>query len=200
MANSASENSHSGKAIPSPSSSESPTQTESGERQVLLDRKSGISVTLIPDSNDCEVRPVLNGSYHREGKLLRFRPFMNVNRLPGEPREERELYFEITDAGLVDLQYAAKELKLDLQFIDSAAEIFAKEAPSRTPPTAWQLAQYFKEGSRLHKAAIAGRFLDSFGNEIYIPLPGETPSLSRATYKRLARVAPIQFWSPYGVK
>lgn len=88
----------------------------------------------------------------------------------------------------------------DLRLIDQAIDQYMIEADKgHHPDMSWDtLKPYFKQGTRL--AETPERDLLNNYNFTYYGTTGEPrASLSQATFDQLSDVAPIDFWSPYGV-
>ena len=97
----------------------------------------------------------------------------------------------------------------ELRALDNAVDHYAIESNKATgsPYDFNDLLPYLKTGSRLYSVATPSGIPDLVGNPIYstgqvdIGTPGSgTVGLSRATFDALSDVAPIAFWSPFGVE
>ncbi len=93
----------------------------------------------------------------------------------------------------------------DLRMLSSAVDLYAIEyikAPGAT--FIWtDLARYLKKGGNLYTAASANAVSDLLGNPYHTDglIDGpETAQISRVTFDALSDVAPIDFWSPFGVE
>ena len=98
----------------------------------------------------------------------------------------------------------ATQVLEDLRMLDQALELYAIETHKKTGDTAgWSdLVKYIKPGTRLYLS----NGLDMHGHEyayffggVVVDTPGQIRVCS-LTYANLSDVAPLDFWSPYGVE
>jgi prepilin-type N-terminal cleavage/methylation domain-containing protein len=86
----------------------------------------------------------------------------------------------------------------DLRMIDAAIDQYALEnnkAPTQS--ISWpDIKAYLKNGSRLYNTTAT----DVLGNYFIHGVIDQGVSLSRVTFDSLSDVAPLDFWSPYGVE
>ena len=97
----------------------------------------------------------------------------------------------------------------ELRALDNAVDHYAIESNKTTgSPYEWSdLLPYLKTGSRLYSVATPSGIPDLVGNPIFstgqvdIGTPGTgSVGLSKATFDALSDVAPMAFWSPFGVE
>ena len=96
----------------------------------------------------------------------------------------------------------------DLRALDSAVDQYAIESNKTTgDPYVWSdLMPFLKRGSRMYSVASPSGIPDLVGNPIFstgqvdVGTPGSaTVGLSQASFNALSDVAPLAFWSPFGV-
>jgi hypothetical protein len=107
-----------------------------------------------------------------------------------------------TVLGQEDLKALARTILTELRMLDACVDQWAIENNKLkgAQPTAADIVVYLKVGTRLHTALSAGRCTDALGNTITIPTVDTFPKLSRASFKRLSSVAPLEFWTPFSVE
>jgi len=101
----------------------------------------------------------------------------------------------------------ATKILNELRILKDAQDQYYLENPSNAAAVGWPgVKQYIKAGTRLYSAfSGSGPFAvvkDPFGNNYkgYVSSDGDPGvGILNATFNQLSDVAPLDFWSPYGV-
>lgn len=92
----------------------------------------------------------------------------------------------------------ATQIVGDLRIIDGAIDQYAidnQKAP--TASVAWEdVRPYIKKDSRLYNSSAT----DILGAYFIAGTVGEGVSVARTTFDALSDIAPVEFWSPYGIE